>query len=92
MDNWIKRIEANAYRNMYKVLVGNNCDKKYRVISQEQGKKMEDKYGMNFFETSFRTNQNVNKVFNFLVQEILKSYPSYPYMKIENSLNLVHIV
>ena len=28
---------------------------------------------MNFFETSAKTNQNVNEVFNFLTQEILKS-------------------
>ena len=28
---------------------------------------------MSFFETSAKTNQNVNEVFNFLTQEILKS-------------------
>ena len=27
---------------------------------------------MSFFETSAKTNQNVNEVFNFLTQEILK--------------------
>ena len=28
---------------------------------------------MNFFETSAKTNQNVNEVFNFLTEEILKN-------------------
>ena len=28
---------------------------------------------MSFFETSAKTNQNVNEVFNFLTQEILKT-------------------
>jgi len=28
---------------------------------------------MSFFETSAKTNQNVNEVFNFLTQEILKA-------------------
>ena len=28
---------------------------------------------MRFFETSAKTNQNVNEVFNFLTQEILKN-------------------
>ena len=28
---------------------------------------------MSFFETSAKTNQNVNEVFNFLTQEILKN-------------------
>ena len=28
---------------------------------------------MSFFETSAKTNQNVNEIFNFLTQEILKA-------------------
>ena len=31
---------------------------------------------MNFFETSAKTNQNVNEVFTFLTQEILKNMKS----------------
>jgi small GTP-binding protein len=79
MSRWIKQIEADAVKNLCKVLVGNNCDKQNRVITQEQGKKMADEYGINYFETSVRTNQNVNEVFYFLTQQILKSKekPSY---------------
>ena len=71
--NWIKQIEANAQTNVKKVLVGNKCDKPDRVVTEEEGKKLADDFGMNFFETSAKTNQNVNEVFNFLTQEILKS-------------------
>ena len=70
--NWIKQIEANAQTSVIKVLVGNNCDKPDRVVTEEEGKKLANDSNMGFFETSIRTNQNVNEVFNFLVQEIMK--------------------
>ena len=71
--NWIKQIEANAQTNVCKVLVGNKCDKPDRVVTEEEGKKLAEDFSMSFFETSAKTNQNVNEVFNFLTQEILKA-------------------
>ena len=71
--NWIKQIEANAQTSVIKVLVGNNCDKPDRVVTEEEGKKLANDSNMGFFETSIRTNQNVNEVFNYLVQELIKS-------------------
>ena len=71
--NWIKQIESNAQTNVKKVLVGNKCDKPDRVVSKEEGKKLADDFGMNFFETSAKTNQNVTEVFNYLTSEILKN-------------------
>ena len=74
--NWIKQIEANAQTNVKRVLVVNKCDKPDRVVTEEEGRKLADDFGMNFFETSAKTNQNVNEVFNFLTQEILKNMQS----------------
>ena len=76
--NWIKQIEANAQTNVCKVLVGNKCDKPDRVVTEEEGKKLADDFNMSFFETSAKTNQNVNEVFNFLTAEILKSNAGKP--------------
>jgi hypothetical protein len=44
-----------------------------RVVTEEEGKKMADKFSLAFFEASPKTNQNINEVFNYLVQEILNS-------------------
>ena len=73
IPNWMKQIENNAPNNACKVLVGNNCEKPDRVVTEEEGKKMADDFSMAFFEASPKTNQNINEVFNYLVQEILKS-------------------
>ncbi|MBR2578991.1 MAG: hypothetical protein IKE41_02495, partial [Clostridia bacterium] len=35
--------------------------------------KLADDFGMHFFETSAKTNQNVSEVFTFLTKEILKN-------------------
>ena len=70
--NWIKQIEQNAQNNVCKVLVGNKCDKSDRVVSFEDGKKLAQDFGMEFFETSAKSNINVSETFTFLTKEILK--------------------
>ena len=72
---WLKQIERNANDSIRKVLVGNKCDKPDRVITEEEGKKLADDFNMKFFETSAKTYQNVNEVFNFLSLDIKKNFP-----------------
>ena len=70
--NYIKQVEANKPSNICKVLVGNNCDKPDRVVTEEEGKKMAENFNIRFFETSPKTNKNINEVFYYLAGEILK--------------------
>ncbi len=71
--NWVKQIEQNAQTNVCKVLVGNKCDREDRKVSYEEGAKLAKEFNMQFFETSAKSNYNVNETFTFLTKEILNS-------------------
>lgn len=73
IKNYIKQIQANAQTNIVKVLVGNNCEKRDRKVTENQGKNLANEFGIAFFEASPKTNQNVNEVFYFLAQELYKN-------------------
>ena len=68
--NWIKQIEANAEILVKKVLVGHKCDEPNRVVTEEEGKKLAEDFNIGFFESSAKSNKNVNEVFYYLVKEI----------------------
>ena len=74
---WIRKVEAHSQTKIVKVLVGNKCDKSDRVVTEEEGKNLADEFNMNYFETSAKTNQNVNEVFYFLTQEFYKNLNIY---------------
>ena len=68
--NWMKQIEANADKSIRKVLVGHKCDEPDRVVTEEEGKKLAEDFNIGFFESSAKSNKNVNEVFYYLVKEI----------------------
>ena len=54
------------------VLVGNKIDmEESRKVSYEEGQNLAKEVGMKFFETSAKTNYNVNETFTYLTREIL---------------------
>lgn len=71
--NWVKQIEQNAQSNVSKVLVGNKCDRDDRKVQFEEGDKLAKEFGLKFFESSAKTNYNVNEIFTFLTKEILNN-------------------
>jgi len=71
--NWVKQIEQNAQSNVCKVLIGNKCDREDRKISYEEGAKLASEFKMQFFETSAKSNYNVNETFTYLTKEILNN-------------------
>jgi len=70
---WVKQIEQNAQNSVCKVLVGNKCDRDDRKVSLDEGAKLAKEFNMQFFETSAKTNYNVNETFTYLTREILVS-------------------
>ena len=72
IQNWMKLIEQNAEDGVCKILVGNKCDLENRVIQKEEGEKIAQDFGMKFFETSAKSDINVDEAFNYLVTIILE--------------------
>jgi len=71
--NWVEEIEQSAKKNVCKVLIGNKCDIEDRKVSFDQGQKLASELNMQFFETSAKTNYNVDEIFLYLTQEILNN-------------------
>ena len=70
--NAIKSIEANKKEEMVIILVGNKSHLETRIISEEKGKELADKYGYPFFECSTENKSEVKEVFEYMAKEIYK--------------------
>ncbi|XP_050875780.1 ras-related protein RABE1c [Lathyrus oleraceus] len=70
--NWIRNIEQHASDNVNKILVGNKADmdESKRVVPTSKGQALADEYGIKFFETSAKTNMNVEEVFFPIARDI----------------------
>ncbi|KAK6146944.1 hypothetical protein DH2020_017856 [Rehmannia glutinosa] len=70
--NWIRNIEQHASDNVNKILVGNKADmdESKRAIPTSKGQALADEYGIKFFETSAKTNMNVEEVFFSIARDI----------------------
>lgn len=71
VQDWCTQIKTYSWENAQVVLVGNKCDMEMeRVVSTERGRQLADQLGLEFFETSAKTSQNVKNVFDKLVEII----------------------
>ncbi|XP_072986749.1 ras-related protein RABE1c-like [Typha latifolia] len=70
--NWIRNIEQHASDNVNKILVGNKADmdESKRAVPTSRGQMLADEYGIKFFETSAKTNLNVEQVFFTIARDI----------------------
>ena len=74
VKQWITECDRYAKENVTKMLIGNKCDMDTkRQVTFEQGKELADTYGLDFMETSAKTNVNVEKAFLRLTELISKS-------------------
>ena len=74
LNSWLIEIEKNANKNVYKLLIGNKCDlEEKRKVSYQEGKEFASSNGMQFIETSAKTDTKVKDAFEMLTQEIIKS-------------------
>ena len=64
VKHWIEDVKNYADKDTHLVLVGNKIDlKDQRKISKEDGQNLATQYGMDFYESSALTGENINNIF-----------------------------
>ena len=70
---WIEDCRSQSNKAIFIILVGNKKDlEDKRQVSTDEGKELAEKYGLLFYETSAKTGENVNELFNDSADEIAK--------------------
>ncbi|KAF1775644.1 P-loop containing nucleoside triphosphate hydrolase [Phytophthora cactorum] len=72
--NWMTQIRQNASSNVNKILIGNKCDvdPSERAVTTKQGQDLADEFGIKFFETSAKSNKNIDEAFRSIAVDIQK--------------------
>jgi len=69
---WIQDVHTYAEQSVNLVLIGNKCDLvAKKVVESSRGQALADEYDIRFFETSAKTDSNVEAAFTCLVEAVV---------------------
>ncbi|XP_028251276.1 ras-related protein Rab-15-like [Parambassis ranga] len=72
---WVSDVDEHTSNKMQAILVGNKSDEAHRrQVTVEQGSKLAHTYGMEFFEVSASTSNNISKSFHRLTELVLQAH------------------
>jgi len=73
---WMRNIEQHANEQVVKILLGNKCDMtEKKMVTYDQGDALAKEYGIQFFETSAKTNVKVEEAFTAIARAIKDRKP-----------------
>uniref|UniRef100_A0A3B3YVS8 small monomeric GTPase n=1 Tax=Poecilia mexicana TaxID=48701 RepID=A0A3B3YVS8_9TELE len=71
---WASDVDEFAPDDVQTILVGNKADEEFgRQVTKDQGKKLAETYGMEFFETSASTSSNISESFIRVTELVLQA-------------------
>eukprot|EP00331_Platyophrya_macrostoma_P022652 CAMPEP_0176455568 /NCGR_PEP_ID=MMETSP0127-20121128/30705_1 /TAXON_ID=938130 /ORGANISM="Platyophrya macrostoma, Strain WH" /LENGTH=174 /DNA_ID=CAMNT_0017845231 /DNA_START=157 /DNA_END=682 /DNA_ORIENTATION=- len=72
--NWIRQIKNHAGENVCRLLVGNKCDIEENKIPKEKIAEFVKEVDIEYFETSAKSNININEAFYSIAKDIKSKY------------------
>ena len=96
IESLLKKLRDNSNKNVSVILVGNKCDlKDNREVLKEDGEELAKKLKIKFMEVSAKTGENLDKLFQNLIDEVyekynkeFKSFASIEFMDDNKNINL----
>lgn len=65
---WLQQISEHAGNDVKRVLIGNKMDlPEHRQVSEAEGRALATKHGIEYFEVSAKTGENVDRTFYYIV-------------------------
>ena len=75
VNNWVECIDKFAKSNVLRILVGNKIDlTDKRVVSNDEGKKLAEKYKLKYYEISALKSEGLNEMFEDAAKEYVEIY------------------
>ncbi|XP_031135095.1 ras-related protein Rab-15-like isoform X2 [Sander lucioperca] len=72
---WASDVDEYAQDKVQRILVGNKCDEELkRQVTKDQGNKLAETYGMEFFETSAFNSMNICESFTRVTELVLQAH------------------
>uniref|UniRef100_A0A7S3K6D1 Uncharacterized protein n=1 Tax=Aureoumbra lagunensis TaxID=44058 RepID=A0A7S3K6D1_9STRA len=75
--SWMSQIADHADAQVNRILIGNKCDNEAaRQVAVEEGQRLAEEYGVQFFETSAKNDLNVTESFIAIARQAKARLPS----------------